>query len=302
MAVQKRLAAALLLLLALAALFAGGTVRAQDTVATAGGVTVSVAEVEAVLATLPEAERTALAADPAALARIVRTYMAERLLLKAGRDEGFEARPDISAKLARARDALLMDLFLQSKDGPAATAPSDTDVRALYEASKTKLVAPARYRLAQIFIAAPAGQTSSPKLDEVTAKLKARGATSETGFAALAKAYTDSKTEAARGGEIGWLAEPSIAPEIRAALKDLKPGGVTAPVRLANGWHIVRLMEVQPAGTTAVPYDTVKDQLAAQLKRQRIDAARQDYVSGLIGKDGIAIDDAALTALAARVK
>lgn len=294
-----------ILLLGLA-LVAGGPALAQDIAGRAGGVAVSVDEVKAWLGGLPDAEHTALAADPDALARAVRTYMAERLLLKAARDEGFDTRPEVAARLARARDVLLMDLFLQSRDGVAAAVPSDAEVRALYEASKAKLVEPPRYRLAQVFIAAPAGQVSSAKLDDVIAKLKARrpttGATSETGFAAVAKAYSDSKIEAARGGEIGWLAEPSIAPEIRAALKDLKPGGVTAPVRLANGWHIVRLMEMKPPGTTSVPFDTVKGQLATQLKRQRIDNARQDFVTSLIGKDGITLDEEALKAIAAKMQ
>lgn len=290
-----------ILLLGLA-LVAGGPALAQDIAGRAGGVAVSADEVKAWLGGLPDAERSALAADPDALARAVRTYMAERLLLKAARDEGFDTRPDVAARLARARDALLMDLFLQSKDGAAAAAPSQDEVRALYEASKAKLVEPPRTRLAQVFIAAPAGQASSAKLDEVTLKLKTKGATSEAGFAALAKAYTDSKVEAARGGEIGWLAEPSIDPGIRAALQDLKPGSVTAPVRLANGWHIVRLMERKPAGTTPVPFDKVKDQLATQLRRQRIDKTRQNFVTALIGKEGIALDDEALKTLAGQIR
>lgn len=180
--------------------------------------------------------------------------------------------------------------------------PSDAEVRALYEASKRMLVEPPRCRLAPVFIAAPSGQVTSAKLDEVTARLKAKGATSEAGFAALAKADTDSKVGAARSGEIGWLAEPAIAPEIRAALKDLKPGGVTAPVRLANGCHTVRFMEMKPAGTTPIPFDEVKDQLATQLRPQRMAKARQDFMTALIAKEGISLDEEALKILAVQIK
>ncbi|MFG1284753.1 peptidylprolyl isomerase [Xanthobacter autotrophicus] len=47
-----------------------------------------------------------------------------------------------------------------------------------------------------------------------------------------------------------------------------------APVRLASGWHIVRMVEMKPGGTEPVPFEQVKDRLATQLRRQRIDEAR----------------------------
>lgn len=51
--------------------------------------------------------------------------------------------------------------------------------------------------------------------------------------------------------------------------------GGMAPVRLANGWHIVRMVEMKPGGgTEPVPFEQVRDRLATQLRRQRIDQAR----------------------------
>lgn len=46
----------------------------------------------------------------------------------------------------------------------------------------------------------------------------------------------------------------------------------------------------------------MKDQLATQLKRQRIDKARQNFVTSLIGKDGITLDEEALKAIAAKMQ
>lgn len=268
----------------------------------AGEIVVSQGQIRAYLDALPLPDRAALGKDPDALARAVRTYMAERLVLKAAQDAGFDTKPEVAAQLARARDGLLMDLFLQAEATVPADYPSETQVRALYEENRGKLVAPPRYRLSQIFIAAPKEQATSAKLDAVTVKLKGKGAASASGFAALAKTYSDSNVEAARGGEIGWLAETAVAPEILEALKGLKPGAVTPPVRLTNGWHVVRLMEVKPAGTTPAPFDTVKDQFARQMRRQRIEQARRDFISALIARSEFILDDNALKALAADLK
>lgn len=299
---QKTVQRAIHILVVLLFVTCGAQAGQDGTIGQAGDVALTSSEARAWLDTLPPAERAALARDPAALARALRTYMTERLVLKAAHDSGFDAKPEIAAKLERARETLLLDLFLQAEAGVPPGYPSEADVHALYDQNRNKLVAPARYRLAQIFIAAPSEQATSAKLDEVLAKLKRKGATSQKDFAALAKAYSDSKIEAARGGEIGWLVEPAIAPEIRSALTDLKPGAVTPPIRLVNGWHIVRLLAIEPPGTAPVPFDKVKDQLTAQMRRQRADKARQDYISTLIEKNGLTLDNEALKVLAAHLQ
>ena len=77
---------------------------------------------------------------------------------------------------------------------------------------------------------------------------------------------------------------------------------MTKPVRLANGWHILRLGEIKPAGSEPAPLDSIKNQLSAQLRRQRIEKARQDYVSALIAKEGLNLDQRALDKLNAELQ
>lgn len=296
---MRRATAVLLVALVLAT---GARAGDADVIGRAGSADITMGAARAHLETLPEAERKALASDPAALARAVRTWMAERLVLNAAREAAFDTRPDIAARLARARETLLMDLFLQSQAAVPADYPAEAAVRAVYEKAEGKLATMQRYRLAQIFIAAPKDEPAGAKLDEVQRKLKGKDATSAAGFAALAKALSDSKIEAARGGEIGWLSETAVAPEILAALKGVKPGGVTAPIRLANGWHIVRLMEVKPIGGKLASFETAKDQLADQMRRRRQDEARRDYVAALIDRGGLTLDEPALERLAGEMK
>ncbi len=84
------------------------------------------------------------------------------------------------------------------------------------------------------------------RLGELVKKLSRCGAD----FAAVARAETDEKQEAERGGEIGWLAEEQLMPAVRPVVVRLPKDGVSEPVRLDDGWHVLKVLDVRPAGTS----------------------------------------------------
>jgi len=259
----------------------------------AGSAEIRVDEVRKYLATLPQADRAALEKDPAKLAQTVRTYLAERMVLKSARDAGFDQQPDVVAKLQETHDGLLKELYLQSVSKVPSDYPTDADVRAFYEANKSSFIPAKRYNLAQIFIAAPASEANTARVDDVMKKVVVKGAD----FTALARDNSDMKTEAEKGGEIGWLEERLLAPEIKQAVSQLGKGGHTQPIRLPDGWHIVKLIDTKTAGTEPVPFADIKASLAQQLKRQRVIKERQDFVTGLMDKTGLVINEIALSKL-----
>lgn len=59
-------------------------------------------------------------------------------------------------------------------------------------------------------------------------------------FKSVAREFSRSST-AASGGELGWLVEDSISRELRMQVGALKSGQVSKPLRLADGYHIMRL-------------------------------------------------------------
>ena len=79
-------------------------------------------------------------------------------------------------------------------------------MKAFYDANRASLMLPRRYRIAQIYLARPAGgdrsaidATAKPDA-ELAEKAHAPGAD----FAALAKESSQHAESAARGGEMGW--------------------------------------------------------------------------------------------------
>lgn len=61
-----------------------------------------------------------------------------------------------------------------------------------------------------------------------------------TNFAAIAQQFSRSAS-AAIGGDIGWVQDGQLEPEVENAVKAIRPGEVTPPVRTAGGFYVIGL-------------------------------------------------------------
>lgn len=284
---------------ALAILLAAACARAAaaDVVGRVGGIDVSADEVRAYVSTLGAQEQAALAKDPALLSQVVRSYLALRAVLKEAQSKKWDQETSVKAQLDRVREQALTELYLQSVSRPPDGYPSDAEVQAAYEVGKRAFEVPRRYRVAQIFVAASRGgdkgseEKARKRLDELKRKLERKGAD----FAAIARTDSDEKTASERGGEIGWLTEEQMIPGIRAAVTGLATGGMSDPIRLDDGWHVVKVLETKDATTR--PLAEVRDALAAQLRADRAKANRQAYLARLLDRSPPALNELELAKL-----
>ncbi|OJW47945.1 MAG: hypothetical protein BGO67_08730 [Alphaproteobacteria bacterium 41-28] len=61
-------------------------------------------------------------------------------------------------------------------------------------------------------------------------------------FSALAQQFSGSAT-ASQGGDMGWLTEDQLEPEIKEALDHLQPGQLSIPIRTSQGYVIIAFIE-----------------------------------------------------------
>lgn len=61
-------------------------------------------------------------------------------------------------------------------------------------------------------------------------------------FEAFARQFSESAT-AAVGGDMGWLSESQLNADIRLAVRDMRVGAVTEPLRIAGGYQILNLRD-----------------------------------------------------------
>src|SRR5271166_2368634 len=153
----------------------------------------------------------------------------------------------------------------------------DADIKAFYDAHKEDFtITKERLRLAQILIALPANPTSAQvsAAQKKAEMVRARAAKGDD-FGDLARVYSDDDSKS-NGGELGWFAPADVNDQILAAVKPLKPGEISAPVRTSHGIHIVKLEEHEVPGL--VPLSEVKAPIRAQLIDQKSSAQLEKWV------------------------
>jgi parvulin-like peptidyl-prolyl isomerase len=263
-------------------------------IARVGGETVRTEEVRRLLAVLDPREQAALARDPALLSQTVRTLLVQRMILAEAQSKHWDQQPEVAAKLERVRQSTLLESYLASVSEPPAEYPTEDDLRVAYEANRSSYQVPRQFRIAQIFVAQPksaepsVAEKAQAKLDAVAKKLQVPGAD----FAAIARSESEEIESASRGGEIGWLTEAQIQTELRARVIGLAPGGVSEPRQLADGWHILKLLEVRDPRVASLA--EVRQPLAQQLRIERSRVNAQAYVAKLARETPVSLNELAL--------
>jgi hypothetical protein len=264
----------------------------NDIVARVGDINVSAADIRGYVAALGGREQAALAQNPALLSQAVRALLANRLVLQELQAKKWDQQPNVVAELDRMRDSALVELYLQAASMPPAGFPSDEELQKVYDANRAALLMPRQFQLAQIFVSAPkdadkaAVDKARKDLDEVERKLKAPGAD----FAAVA-----AEGGAPNGGDLGWLTENQIRPEIRVQIMGLAKNAVSEPIQLDDGWHVLKLVDTKASYTRTLP--EVHDQLVQQMRAERAKALRQAYLSELLKQHPPVLNELALSSL-----
>jgi len=291
--ISKWPAGALIVALALLALPA----LAEDTViANLGSQPVTASQIKDYLPTLTPAQRAQAAKDPKLSLQLVRLAVARKLLFDEATKQNWDKRPEVAAQIERYREEVIVATYLASVAALPAGYPSADDVRQAYDANREKFTAPAQYHLSQIFIAEPAdakkdvAAAAAARARDLFKKAKAKGAD----FAELARVNSDDAVSAPKGGDLGWLPESQIVPDILFAVK-ATGRGITEPVHAAGGWHILWVMGSKPP--TIEPLDQVHDTLVALLRETKLNQTEQAYLEKSVEDQHLTVNETAAATL-----
>lgn len=96
-----------------------------------------------------------------------------------------------------------------------------------------------------------------------------------------------------RGGDLGWFGAGAMVPAFDAAVQEMEPETISAPVQTDFGWHVIRLNEVREKALPTL--EEVSPQLTNELSQQAV----ADKITGLRESSGaeILIDSLPATAL-----
>jgi peptidyl-prolyl cis-trans isomerase C len=87
-------------------------------------------------------------------------------------------------------------------------------------------------------------------------------------FAALAASRSKDAGSAAKGGELGWISQKQILPDLAGPIFATEKGAVTDPVKTRFGFHVMKVEDKRET----VPLEEVKDQIRDQVKQDAVSA------------------------------
>jgi peptidyl-prolyl cis-trans isomerase SurA len=105
-------------------------------------------------------------------------------------------------------------------------------------------------------------------------------------FAELARARSKDPS-AASGGDLGWLARGELDAAFEGPLLKLEPGGVTAPIRSAAGYHLFKLEEREEL--TAERLGEARQQIRDLLAQKKTQERYEEWLESLRRRALIAI-------------
>jgi parvulin-like peptidyl-prolyl isomerase len=300
---RSSLAATSALLLEVAILAAVPSAYADPVViARVGDTDIKADEIKPYLDKLSSADRDALAKNPSALNQAVRKLIIQQLVYKEAISSGWDKQPDVIKQLDQVRQNAIAETYIQSVAKVPDGYPSADDIQAAYDAKKALLILPRQLRLAQIYIPRPtqddkaALAKAEARLDAAVKNLKQPNAD----FLAVGQAIANDPENGARAGEIGWVAETNLQPEIRSRIAGLTKNAVTDTIKQPDGWYILKVLEVKESRQATL--DEVSDQLARALRSERARLNQEAYLTKLQQQNPVSINELDLSKLVANPK
>jgi peptidyl-prolyl cis-trans isomerase D len=175
----------------------------------------------------------------------------------------------------------------------AQTAVDPADVKKQFDANAAQYTAAEERSAAHILIAVKpdAGDADKAAAKKLADDLAARAKANPAKFGDLAREYSKDPGSAQQGGDLGNFGRGTMVKPFEDAAFAAKPGDIVGPVQTDFGWHIIKVTNVKAAHMQ--PFDEVKGQIEADLKRQRAQqkfAASADQFQNLVYEqaDGLA--------------
>jgi peptidyl-prolyl cis-trans isomerase SurA len=212
---------------------------------------------------------------------------------------------------------------LMNREVVAKIAITDQDVAEFYNTNKAQFnVAEPQYRIAQIVVTPKKEQQiRNRKNDDATNEAEAQRKVkmlmdrlnSGADFAQLAMDYSEDMNSAATGGDLGYLPESALNqsdPALKKMVVGLKPGQVSPPIQLKEGYRILKLITRESPGLRGINdpqvQQTIRDTLrnrkeqllkAAYLAIARDEARTTNYLAQRVIEAAGKLPDAAKTTL-----
>lgn len=262
----------------------------------AGGIIVTEPDFRQELLLLPPDEQAQTLAEPDKLKALLhRIYLGKRLVMEAEK-RGLDKIPLIQARVAAVQRQTLTEALREySLEQIESKSPDFTALaREHYAVLRDEFQLPERFKVAHILKKVQCEcerDTQRQQIDQLLARLKAG-----EDFATLAKAESQDTGSAAKGGDLGdWLKPDELVAPFAEVMMTLNPGQLSGVVETEFGFHIIKLLDRQPARLQ--PFEEVQASLEQRLRQTYTQDQLRKQAAGYLPGPDAKYDDAALEAI-----
>lgn len=169
---------------------------------------------------------------------------------------------------------------------------TDQDVTDFYNANKAQFnVAEPQYRIAQIVVTPKKEpQIRNRKNDDATTEAEAQRKVkmlmdrlnSGADFGQLAMDYSEDMNTAGTGGDLGYVPESALNqsdPALKKMVLGLKPGQVSPPIQLKEGYRILKLITRESPGLRGITDPQVQQTIRDTLRNRKEQLLRSAYLA-----------------------
>ncbi|MCK5863307.1 MAG: peptidylprolyl isomerase [Candidatus Hydrogenedentes bacterium] len=181
------------------------------------------------------------------------------------------------------RNQLLMERVAESIAKEKGAVVTDVEVRKYYEENSQLFEKQGRMHLAQVLIipkpnASNADESAWKTAEKTAERARARILAGEQ-FAAVARDMSEAP-DASQGGELGMLPVNELPPFFVDVAVGMESGDLSGIFRSEYGVHLLKLIEVETAGT--VPFEKAQPVIHRMLYRVRLDDAVLDFCEPIV--------------------
>lgn len=257
---------------------ATGTDAATTVVATQGEASVTLADIDAFSARMPEKDRAPFFNSPQRIEALITNLLQQKQLAAEARKDGLDRDPGIKAQIDLATDDVLGKARMEQVRKDVKIPNLEQMAKEDYIAHKEKYRTAATLDVMHVLIGTKTRSEEEAKqlAEQVDKEAKADPAH----FDSLVEKYSDDPSKVANNGLMTGVENGGYAPEFVAASKGLAAvGDVSAPVKTRFGYHVIKLVKRAPAHQRS--FDEVKDEILARLRREYVEKYVKNYADGI---------------------
>ena len=240
-------------------------------VARQGTAIVTLADIDAFAARIPEKERAGFFDNPTRLQNVILQLLSQKQLADEARKANLDKTPAVRGQIEIATDEVLSRARMENLKAGIKLPDFEARAKEEYIGHKDVYVVPGELTVQHVLISTKSRDDKDAKALADTVEKEAKAKPGE--FDALVEKYSDDESKATNKGVMKGVTKASYVASFVEASKALKkPGDISPPVKTKFGYHVIKLVSRTPD----------KQQTFAEVHDRIVERLKADYVSRIV--------------------